>query len=862
MEKQALLVQDLIRFPEHNRMLRLAYPRDDGPPEQFLVNRLDAVESMSRDFEFTIELLCVYPSVPLKSMHGKLLDVQLVLLDGTLRHFTGYVFDFRRIRSDGGVTFYEARLGPWLKFLQFRQNSYLFHFKNLNDQAHAIFQAYPAYADWTWRVTGDDPVMEDACQFEESDFNYLSRRWEEAGYVYWYEHSDQGHQLVVANGTLAAPPIEGDSGGIVRFHGAGGSVQEDAIDTWSARREVAPTSVNVSGFEFLASARKGMTTVTCNEQGDVPPMEAYHYLGTYPFRMAQEETQISRRRIGAMEAAARYFEGAGNHRCLLPGRSFFLSNHFSLDRPGYAEKSRQNEFLVLTVRHTATNNYLHIDKLPPTYRNTFSCTRKAIVWRPPCGYNSVMTRILAPQTAIVVGSNAQPDVLTDQFGRIRVQFHWDREGKKDEASSTWIRVASGWAGDRLGAVAIPRAGMEVVVQWLDGHPDRPIVTGCLPNGSNPPPWNLPGQAALTGLRSRELAPGDGNKAHGRSNHLILDDTPRQIQTQLRSDHCESQLSLGYITRIDSHQGRQEARGEGWEISTSACGVARAQGGILLTTEATSTPVKQMHAALARLDTAHQWHADLAGMAETAKAQEPGRQAGTAATIAAQNNDIRGHKGDFPELAAPHVVLASAAGVAVTAAQALHLSSAGHAAVTSTGNMSIASGGSLFASVADTFRLFVHKAGMKLIAASGKVSVQAQHDDMELLANKVLALISETDWVDIKGKKGVRLHGDNCMVEISDKVQVFGSSPTLFHGNLETLAPKPISQHFNERPTSRFDQEVRLVDADNKPLNNIAHEILRVDGHVADGATADSGTTGVQKGTGMDSYTIRYKGALP
>ena len=176
-------------------------------------------------------------------------------------------------------------------------------------------------------------------------------------------------------------------------------------------------------------------------------------------------------------------------------------------------------------------------------------------------------------------------------------------------------------------------------------------------------------------------------------------------------------------------------------------------------------------------------------------------------------------------------------------------------------MSIATG-ELFASVANTFRLFVHKAGMKLIAASGKVEIQAQRDDLEVLANKVLTLISETDWVDIKGKKGVRLHGANCMIEVGEQVQVFTSSPTLFHGNLQTLAPKSVSQHFNERPSSRFDQEVRFLDPDNKPAKDVQHEIHRDDGSVIDGRTVASGTTGVQKSTGMDSYTIRYKGELP
>jgi type VI secretion system secreted protein VgrG len=152
--------------------------------------------------------------------------------------------------------------------------------------------------------------------------------------------------------------------------------------------------------------------------------------------------------------------------------------------------------------------------------------------------------------------------------------------------------------------------------------------------------------------------------------------------------------------------------------------------------------------------------------------------------------------------------------------------------------------------------------MKLIAAAGKVQIQSQSDDLEVIAHKVLALLSESDWVDIRGKKGVRLHGANGMLEVSDQTQFFTPSPVLFHGNLETLPPKSVSQAVNERSTSRFDQEVRMLQVDNKPAPNIAFELIHEDGHLIDGKTAASGTTHLQKGTGLDSYTIRYKGELP
>jgi type VI secretion system secreted protein VgrG len=244
-------------------------------------------------------------------------------------------------------------------------------------------------------------------------------------------------------------------------------------------------------------------------------------------------------------------------------------------------------------------------------------------------------------------------------------------------------------------------------------------------------------------------------------------------------------------------------------------------------------------------------------------QEP-QQGDAVEDLKSQNQGIRGGgKGAFPELAEPHVVVASPAGIELSSAQSTHIASSRHTAITSGKSLSIASVDGLFASIGKTFRLFVHKAGMKLVAAGGKVTVQAQADNVEIIANKVLELLSETDWVDIRGKKGVRLHGVNNMVEIGDKVQFFTSSPVLFHGNLETLPSKSVSQAFNERSSNyRFDQEVNFVNANMRPEKNIAYELVRGDGTVIDGKTSASGSTEVQKSGGFDSYTIRYKGELP
>jgi type VI secretion system secreted protein VgrG len=291
--------------------------------------------------------------------------------------------------------------------------------------------------------------------------------------------------------------------------------------------------------------------------------------------------------------------------------------------------------------------------------------------------------------------------------------------------------------------------------------------------------------------------------------------------------------------------------------------------MLITTEArpnTTAHMKDMGETIQRLSAAADLQEQLVGMAQHYGAQEKQerQQADAVEDIKSQNQSIRGcGKKEFPELTEPHLVVASPAGIELSSAQSTHIASSRHTAITSGKSLSIATVDGLFASIGKTFRLFVHKAGIKLIAAGGKVSVQAREDDVEIVANKVLALLSESDWITIRGKKGVRLQGANHMIEISDQTQFFTSSPVLFHGNLETLAPKSVSQALNEKPTDyHFDQEVNFLHMNGKPAEKVSYELIKDDNTVTGGKTESSGSTGLQKGTGMDSYTVRWKGELP
>ena len=494
------------------------------------------------------------------------------------------------------------------------------------------------------------------------------------------------------------------------------------------------------------------------------------------------------------------FEARGNDRTVQPGRCFKLGGHFSAElrapkRGEPAQPSIQDrDYLILLVDHEASNNYQAGSGAPSNYENTFRCVRKDIQWRPGRHYNSQPCTYPGIQTAIVVGP-AGSEIHTDGYGRVKVQFHWDRLSQYDENSSPWLRVMSAGAGSEFGNIRLPRVGEEVGIVYLDGNIDHPLILGVLYNHTHMPPWQLPEQQALSGLRSRELQTGE---ASGRGNHLVLDDTPGKIQVQLKSDHQCSQLSLGHITRIEDTPGRTDPRGEGWELTTNAWGVARAGQGMLITTEARPNAaghIKDMTETIKRLSAAADQQEQLVGLAQHYGAQEKQelQQEDTVNDLKSQSKGIQGGgAGKLQELAEPHLVVASPAGIELSSAQSTHIASSHHTAITTGKSLSIASTEGLFASIGKTFRLFVHKAGMKLIAAGGKVSVQAQDDDVEVIANKVLALLSESDWVNIKGKKGVRLHGAGHMLEISDQTQFFTTSPVLFHGNLETLPSKNIS----------------------------------------------------------------------
>ena len=764
---------------QHNRLMRLDFPLKDGPFAILLPNKLVAHEEVSRGFHIKVEVLSDEAQIPLKMLMGRMVTVSLVREDGSLRYFNGYITEFRFLRSDGGFAFYQMVLEPWLAFARLRKDNRSFHNKSVREITDETLRHYRE-ADWHMYSTIDDSKLTLANQYNETDYNHLHRRWEALGLHYWYEHEFDGHKLMISDNSFLAEPIDEEAYWI-SYHDKGGSREDDGIHEWTAIRRVGSGRTTLATFDYKNPRAQRVEAPSVNRQGDFFPYEVYEDTGAYGFRLHTEGVQLAGRRMDEADKDTQYFEAAGNERCVLPGRTFKLGGHFNA-KPRSREYdpeprgSIENRYyLILSADHEVSNNYQAGPGAPSHYENRFTCIRQDIRWRPGRNYNSEPAIYTGLHTAIVVGP-AGADIHTDGYGRVKLQPHWDRLGNYDEKSSPWIRVMTPAAGSEFGQIRVPRVGEEVAVVYLNGNIDHPLVLGALYNQKHMPPWALPAQQSLAGLRSRELGGG------ARGNHLVFDDTKEMIQAQLKSDHQCSQLSLGHITRIEDNAGRKDARGEGWELRTDGHGVARAAKGLLITTEARQAargPIKDMDETARRLVLAGEQHQLLAEIAQKNGAQEPvDNQNAVASVLQAQTDSVKGQDlkaGSFPELAKPHLVLASAAGIATTTTGDTHIASDRHTALTTGKSLSLAVGTHFFASVRQSLRLFVQKAGMKMVAAAGDIDLQALSDNIKLLAK--LDITHTANRITISAKEEVVINGGGSYVKFAGGGIEHGTSGT-------------------------------------------------------------------------------------
>ena len=704
-------------------------------------------EALSQLYAFDIELLGSSNGIDPKALLGKAATVA-VETEGGVRYLGGIATRFGLQQEDARHSFYRLQLRPWLWLATRRSDFRIFQGKSVPDIVMEVLGSY-GYPIEKKLTRGDYRRWDYCVQYHESDFNFVSRLCELEGLYFHFRHEASQHVLVFADDIANSHnPLPG--GEEVRYHPLekSGMGQRERIYAWEIAEEVRPGHHYNDDYDFEKPKAELSHLRQMPPGHDHDAYEQYEWPGgfvqhgdgeTYA-RIRNEEQLSQRNRV----------TGRSNLRELATGHTLRLTGHPRADQ--------NQQYLLVGVSYHLRENLQASEGADGTegsvQRFAFEAQPTSYAWRPQRTTPRPRTR--GPQTAKVVGP-AGEEIWTDQYGRIKVQFHWDRIGQDNENSSCWVRVSTAWAGTTFGMTSVPRIGMEVIVDFLNGDPDYPIVTGCVHNADTMPAWELPGQKHLSGIRSRELG-------GGRGNHIVLDDTAGKIQAQLRSDHQASQLSVGHIGRIEDTAGRKEPRGQGFELRTDGHGAVRSAKGLLVTTEARANAqahMTDMGETVGRLTQARDMHEGLSEVARGAQAHDAGDQDEVTEILKAQNDAIRGQggnreQGDFPEFQEPHLTLASARGLQTVAQGSTHIVSSEHTALTSGGHTSVSAGKSLLVSVQSAIRLFAAKAGMRLVAASADIDIKALKDSVNVLAK--LNITQTANKITIQAKEEVVING--------------------------------------------------------------------------------------------------------
>lgn len=470
-----------------------------GLDQELRVVRFTGNEGLSQLFRFALELASDDPAIDFGTVVGQ--PGRLTLYgDHGERYVNGMVSRFEQSGDRGRFTIYHAELVPHLWLLAFRHRSRIFATPmqplSVPDIIKKVLEEAGLSSDRYRFVLQNQYEPREYCvQYRESELNFVSRLMEEEGIFYFFEHSAEGHVLVMADGAAAHAPIADPA--TVIFHESMGAVPtEEYVFDYRYTEEVRPGAVVLRDFDFK---RPSLTLHSTAQADKRPELEIYDYPGEY---IAPDRgTHLARMRLEAFQVPRQGGRGTSVCRRFVPGYRFTLAQH--------SRATFNQEYVLTRVSHTAAQPQVleaWSTEEGATYANDFTCLPVSVPFRPPMVTPKPIVK--GSQTAIVVGPQGE-EIYTDEHGRVKVQFHWDREGQYDEKSSCWIRVSQGWAGAAWGGMHLPRIGQEVIVDFLEGDPDCPLITGRVYNGESPPPYKLPDEKTKSTLKSYSSKGGEG-----------------------------------------------------------------------------------------------------------------------------------------------------------------------------------------------------------------------------------------------------------------------------------------------------------------------------------------------------------------
>lgn len=462
--------------------------------DALIPTRLVGEERLSALFEFTVDVLSSDDAIDPATILGKAVTVRVRRgQDLDPRPFNGIVKSIAGgPLSAHGYRAYRLEVVPTVWLLTRTRDCRIFQTQSALDIVKAVLAEGGVTALETAGVS-TQPAQRDYCvQYNETDFAFVSRLLEEEGIFYTFRHEDGKHTMVLGDAASAYAPCEDAEA----YYRSGGHGHADGVFAWTGRTRFRTGKVVHDDYDFEApSTDLKAETSTVLSPADFKKWEHYEYPGRYVKK--DRGTALARVRMEAEEAPYQVAEGTGAYRMFSPGQTFTVKEH---PVPSVTD----TEHVLLSVRHEASDDSHFAGGGGSSYGNAFTCLPATVPFRPARETPKAVVR--GPQTALVVGPSGE-EIHTDKYGRIKCQFHWDRLGKSDDTSSCWIRVAQMWAGRQWGSVFIPRIGMEVVVEFLEGDPDRPLVTGCVYNAETMPPYTLPANKTQSGLKTRSSAKG-------------------------------------------------------------------------------------------------------------------------------------------------------------------------------------------------------------------------------------------------------------------------------------------------------------------------------------------------------------------
>jgi type VI secretion system secreted protein VgrG len=500
-----------------------------------LLRQMSGTEALSQPFLWDLDLLSEKGDINPDELLGQKVSVSCTLPNGKQRFFHGYVTEF----SQGGwlqrYYRYRATVRPWYWLLTRTADCRIYQALTVPQIFEEVVKQY-GFTDYELRLSGSYQPREYCVQYRESDFNFLSRLLEHEGIYFFFEHTASKHTLVLVDDPGKHQTFEGYE--TVPYYAPGGKDplrKRDHLESWAYTRTVLPGSFATSDFDFEKPRKSLAGSATIAREHQQSTYEVFDYPGELPQLDSQQSDRMANVRIQELQASYMVANGHGNAAGLATGL------RFTLDK--YPRKDLNIAYVITQATYTLT-----ADAYEPgaaQEESTFEVAIEAIDarthFRPARRTRKPM--IHGAQTAMVVGP-AGEEIYTDKYGRVKVQFHWDRYGKQDEQSSCWVRVAQLWAGKNWGMIHIPRIGQEVIVSFLEGDPDRPIITGRVYNGDAMPPYGLPDNATQSGIKSRSSKGG----ADANFNEIRFEDLKGSEQLYIHAEKNQD----GVVENDETH----------------------------------------------------------------------------------------------------------------------------------------------------------------------------------------------------------------------------------------------------------------------------------------------------------------------